>query len=346
MPVVTIRTPLCDLLGIEVPILNVGFGESACPELVAAVSNAGGCGVLGLGIPVANLRQHIARTRELTQRPFGGNLIIAGFASPHGTEEGRRLRREQIAAAFEERIPALVLFWGDPGPFVEPARRAGTKLLIQVGSAEEAATAAAAGVDAVIVQGIEAGGHVKANLSIWDVLPAAVAAAAPTPVVASGGIGDGAAIARALSLGAQGVSLGTRFVASEEAWVDRRYKQRLVEAGSEDTVLTDDLYYVSWPDAPHRTLKNRTFEEWDRAGRPRPGTRAGEGGIIGTRQHEWGAMPWQRYQSGMLTPSFDGDPEEAPMWAGESVDAVRDVKPAAEIVRDLVRETEAALRAS
>ena len=346
MPVVTIRTPLCDLLGIDVPILSVGFGESAGPELVAAVSNAGGCGVLGLGVPVPNLRQRIDRTRELTQRPFGGNLIIAGFASPHGTAEGRRLRREQIEAAFEERIPVLVLFWGDPAPFVEPARRAGTKLLIQVGSAEEAAAAAAAGVDAVIVQGVEAGGHVKAEQSIWDVLSDAVAAAAPTPVLASGGIGDGTAIARALRMGAQGVSLGTRFVASEEAWVNMHYKQRLVEARSGDTVLTDDLYYVGWPDAAHRSLKNETFQRWDRAGRPRPGARAGEGEIIGTRQQEWGPMPWQRYQSGMLTPAFDGDPEEAPMWAGESVDAVRDVKPAAEIVRALVRETEAALQAS
>lgn len=343
MPAVTLRTPLCDLLGIDVPILSVGFGESAGPELVAAVSNAGGCGVLGLGVPVDHLRRRVARTRDLTQRPFGGNLIIAGFASPHGTEEGRRLRREQIAAALEEHVPVLVLFWGDPAPFVDPARRAGTKLLIQVGGADEARAAAAAGVDAVIVQGVEAGGHVKATRSIWDVLPAAVAAAAPTPVLASGGIGDGAAIARALRLGAQGVSLGTRFVASEEAWVHEHYKRRLVEAGSEDTVLTDDLYYVGWPDAPHRSLRNTLFEEWDRAGRPKPGTRAGEGEVIGTRQQEWGLVPWQRYQSGMLTPAFDGDPEVAPMWAGESVTAVRDVKPAGDIVRDLVRETEAAL---
>src|SRR5690242_920894 len=217
-----IRTPLCDLLGIDVPILSVGFGTSATPELAAAVSNAGGLGVLGLGIPLDAERERITRTRALTTRPFGGNLIIQSFASPHATDEMRERRRQQIRLAFELKVPVLVLFWGDPAPFVRAAHDAGTKLLIQVGSVEEAASAAAAGVDAVILQGVQAGGHVKATRSIWEQLPATVAACGRTPVIASGGIGDGAAIARALSAGAQGVSLGTRFVACEEAWVHPR----------------------------------------------------------------------------------------------------------------------------
>ena len=339
-----LRTPLCDLLGIDVPIFSVGFGTSAVPELVAAVSNAGGCGVLGIGgIPPAEIKKIIARTRALTARPFGGNAIIAGFASPRATDQQRAARREQIATALDERIPILVLFWGDPAPWVGPAHAAGTKLLIQVGSADEAARAAGAGVDAVIAQGVEAGGHVKAIESIWTVLPAAVRACGRTPVLASGGIGDGRAIARALSLGAQGVSLGTRFIASVEAWSHPHYKQRVVDARSEDTVLTPDLYDVGWPDAPHRTLKNRTYREWDEAGRPPSGSRPHEGEIIGMRHFPWGDAPWHRYESGALVPTFDGDPEVAPLWAGESVDGIRSIKPAGEIVRDLVREAEEAL---
>ena len=341
----TLHTALCDVLGIDVPIMSVGFGGGAVPELAAAVSEAGGCGVLAFGgAPPEYIASEIARTRRLTTRPFGANFIIAGFANPDATEQARAARRAQIEAALASRVPVLVLFWGDPAPFVEPAHRAGAKLLIQVGSADEAASAVAAGVDAVIVQGVEAGGHVKATESIWDVLPAAVRACGRTPVVASGGIGDGRGIARALSLGAQGVSLGTRFVASAEAWIHRHYKDRLVGGRAADTVLTPDLYDVGWRGAPHRSLKNRTFALWDAAGRPPSGRRPGEGEVIGTLRFPWGEQSLQRYASAMLVPTFDGDPEDAVMWAGESVELVRDVKPAGDIVRELVRETEAALR--
>jgi nitronate monooxygenase len=340
---VRLRTPLCELLEIEHPILNVGFAASAGPELAAAVSNAGGLGVLGIGIPLDAMRSRVARTRELTDRPFGGNIIIAAFASAHATEETRALRREQIALAIEMHVPVLVLFWGDPAPFVEPAHRAGTKILVQVGTVEEAADAARAGVDAVIMQGSEAGGHVKATRSIWETLPAAVAAVRPIPVIASGGIGDGRAIAQALSAGAQGVSLGTRFVASEEAWIHAHYKRRVVEAGAQDTFYSPDLFDVGWKDAPHRVIKNRTYALWDAAGRPPSGQRPGEGEVIGRLELPWADVQWRRYEVGMPTPTFDGDPEDAPMWAGLSIDAVRDVKPAGDIVRDLVRETEAAL---
>jgi len=343
---VKIRTPLCELLGIDVPILNVGFAASAVPELAAAVSNAGGLGVLGLGVPTAEIRRRVARTRELTERPFGGNVIIAAFGNRHMDDEARERTREAIAEVLAQRVPVLVLFWGDPAPFVEPARRAGTKLLIQVGTVDEAVAAANAGVDAVIMQGSEAGGHVKATRSLWETLPQAVAAVRPTPVIASGGIGDGGGVARALTMGAQGVSLGTRFVASEEAWAHSHYKRRVVEASAADTFYSPDLYNVGWPDAPHRTLKNRTFARWDAAGRPDPGHRPGEGEVIGTQRLPWAEVRQRRYAVGMPTPAFDGDPEDAPLWAGLSVDQVRDIKPAAAIVHDLVRETEEALSAT
>jgi NAD(P)H-dependent flavin oxidoreductase YrpB (nitropropane dioxygenase family) len=341
---VPLRTPLCDVLGIEVPILSVGFGWGATPELAAAVSNAGGLGVLGLRVPRDEAIARISKTRALTPRPFGGNLIISTFESRHVTEEQRAVKRAQIDVAFEQRIPVLVLFWGDPAPFVAPARDAGTKLVVQVGSLDELERAVRAGVDAVIMQGLEAGGHVKATRSLWEMLPEAVRIAGRTPVLASGGIGDGAGIARAFRLGAQGVSLGTRFVASAEASVHQHYKDRVVNARSEDTVYTPDLYDVGWRDAPHRTLKNKTFATWDAAGRPPSGSRPREGEVIGHMPVPWTNFEWHRYESGMMLPTFDGDPEDAPMWAGESVDRINDIKPAGDIVRELAREAEDALR--
>jgi NAD(P)H-dependent flavin oxidoreductase YrpB (nitropropane dioxygenase family) len=309
-------------------------------ELAAAVSNAGGFGVLGAsGVPPELLRREVERTRGLTDRPFGINIIIDDLpgADP---EERRRLYRDQIGAAIDAGADAVVLFWGDPSPFVERAHSRGAKVLIQVGSVEEARSAAAAGVDAVIAQGVEAGGHVRGTTSIWDLLPDTVHAVAPVPVLASGGIGDGQGLARALALGAQGVSLGTRFVASDEANVHPEYQRRIVESTAEDTVYTRDLYDVWWrPDAPHRTLRNRTFAEWKAAGRPPPGRRPGEGTSVGTRLSKADELiEWPRYATGMITPEFEGDLDLAPMWAGESCGVVNDVRPAGDIVRDLVAE--------
>lgn len=341
---IALATPLCRELGIEYPILSVGFAAGARAELAAAVSNAGGFGVLGAsGLEPDLLRREIARTRALTDRPIGINVIIAEDL-PAYLEKDRRFFADQLRATAEEGAAAVVFFWGDPGPYVEEAHEGGLKVLIQVGSVEEAEAAAAAGVDAVIAQGVEAGGHVRGTTSIWELIPPTVEAISPLPVLASGGIGDGAGLARALRLGAQGVSLGTRFVASDEANVHPDYKQRIVQSTAEDTVYTENLYDVGWPDAPHRTLRNHLFDEWEAAGRPPPGERPGEGTTIGTRQIVSGdVIEWRRYSTGMATTDFEGDIEYVPMWAGESCSVVNDIKPAGDIVRDLVREAEAAL---
>jgi nitronate monooxygenase len=338
-----LRTPLCRTLGIDFPVLSVGFGAGARAELVAAVSNAGGFGVLGAsGMPPDALRVEVERTRTLTARPFGINLIIAEDPDA-AIEEDRALCRSQIAAAAGAGATAVVLFWGDPTPFVDEAHTADLKVLIQVGSVAEAESAADAQVDAVIAQGVEAGGHVRGVTSIWELLPATVDAVNPLPVLASGGIGDGAGLARALHLGAQGVSLGTRFVACVEADIHPEYKRRIVSSDATDTVYTPDLYDVGWPGAPHRTLRNRTYDEWVAAGRPPSGKRPGEGTMVGHRRNASGeVVVWPRYATGMAT-DFDGDIEYAPMWAGESCSVVNDIKPAAQIVEDLVRDAQAAL---
>ena len=330
--------------GIEYPVFSVGFGAGARAELVAAVSNAGGFGVLGAsGVPPELLAREVTRTRALTDHPFGINIIVADDPGSE-PEEDRQFFSAQIRASADEGSAAVVLFWGDASPYVRVAHDAGVKVLIQVGSVEEAVGAAEAGVDAVIAQGVEAGGHVRGSTSIWELLPATVEAVVPLPVLASGGIGDGAGLARALELGAQGVSLGTRFVASDEANVHDGYKRRVVESTAEDTVYTADLYDVWWPNAPHRTLRNRTYAEWDAAGRPAPGARPGEGAIVGTRRSYTGdVIEWPRYATGMITPDFEGELEYAPMWAGESCSVVNDVKPAAEIVRELARDARSAL---
>ena len=150
-------------------------------------------------------------------------------------------------------------------------------------------------------------------------------------------------LAAAFNEFAQGVSLGTRFVACDEAWLHPAYKQRIVESTAKDTVY-NQLYDVWWPDAPHRTLRNKTLQEWEAAGQPPPGSRPGEGTSIGRRRlstGEW--VEWPRYAVGSPPPDFDGDIEYAPLWAGESCSVVNDIKPAAEIIHDLVRDAQAAL---
>ena len=264
-----LRTPLCEQLGIEYPILSVGMGALAGPELTAAASNAGACGVLGRvsGAPASDLSQRIQQVRELTDNPFGVNIILATV------QEG------YVEACLDAHIPLLVLFWGDPAPYVREAHGRGIKVFIQVGSVEEAVAVSEAGVDAIIAQGVEAGGHVKSTISLSTLLPSVVEAVQPVPVIAAGGIATGRGLVAALGLGAQGVSLGTRFLCSEEAHTIPEYKERVVESTAEDLYTT--LFNVGW-DAPHRVLRNKAVEEWEEAGCPPPGQPPREGSIIGT----------------------------------------------------------------
>jgi NAD(P)H-dependent flavin oxidoreductase YrpB (nitropropane dioxygenase family) len=252
-----LKTILCGDLGIEVPILSAPFGGGgAGRELASAVSNAGGLGLLGMGgMPAPLIREEIRETRALTSKPFGVGLLLPFV-------EGA-----EIETCVEERVPVLMLFWGDVRPHVEKANRAGIPVLVQVGSVDEAKDAAAAGASAVIAQGFEAGGHVRGTTSLAVLLPAVVEAVKPLPVIAAGGIANGRGVVAALALGAEAVMMGTRFVCSEESRASRKYKERIVRARAGDTVHTR-LFDIGWPDVAHRVLRNKAIEEWEAAGRP------------------------------------------------------------------------------
>jgi len=323
-----LSTPLCHQIGIAYPLFSVGMGPVAGPELAAAVSNAGGGGVLGgLFLPPLALQQAIHRLRTLTDKPFGVNLILP------------LLQEGQIEACLAERVPLLVLFWGDPRPYVAEAHRHETKVFLQVGSVEEATAAADAGVDALIVQGVEAGGHVKSRTALSSLVPAVVEAVAPVPVLAAGGIATGRGVVAALSLGAQGVSMGTRFLCSTEACVTRAYQERVVRSTAEGTVYTT-LFDLGWSNAPHRVLRNTAFAEWEATGRPASGQRPGEGTIVGTVSVAGTTMEVPKYGAMPPITGFSGDMESIALYAGESCSLVHDIKPAAQIVHEVVREAE------
>jgi nitronate monooxygenase len=318
-------TPLCRELGVRLPIWNAGMGVGiAGPELASAVSNAGGLGVLGMGgLPEPLIRAEINRTRGLTDQPFGVNIIM-----PLVEDEG------QILCTFDEGAPVVVLFWGDPAPYVEPAHAAGTRLVAQVGSLEQARQAADSGVDAVMIQGVEAGGHVRATTSLSVLLPAVVDAVGDLPVIAAGGIADARGVAAALVLGAQAVSLGTRFLCSTEANVV--YKERVVAASASDTYFTT-LFDVGWPDANHRVLRNDAIRDWEAAGRPASGQRPGEGETIGKLPVGGQMIDVPSYAVYPALEGFSGDLERTALYCGESCTLVNDIRPAAEIVADLAR---------
>jgi nitronate monooxygenase len=321
------RTALTDRLRIDIPIVQAPMGGASCPALTAAVSNAGGLGMLALSWhPPEAVRAEIQATRALTDKPFGVNLVLA-FP-----------QEERLAICLEEGVPVISFFWGDPAALTERAHAAGAAVMSTVASAEGARRAVEGGVDVVVAQGWEAGGHVLGEVATLPLVPAVVDAAAPTPVVAAGGIADGRGLAAVLALGAAGAWIGTRFLASPEAVIHPDYRARLLAAAETATVHTA-LFDGGWPDAPHRVLRNSTFDAWEAAGRPAPGARPGEGDTLATR----GGGAIRRYAS--ATPGLDakGDIEALSLWAGQGVAEVRAETPAAEIVREIAAEAEAVL---
>jgi nitronate monooxygenase len=304
------------------PVVQAPVGRAATPELVAAVSGAGGLGMLAASwTPPGRLRALVRRVQELTERPFGVNLVLEWPQD------------ERLDVALEEGVGVVSTAWGDPAPLVDRIHAAGAVHVHSVGSAADARLAADAGVDAVVAQGVEAGGHVLGRVSTLALVPAVVDAIAPLPVLAAGGIADGRGLAAVLSLGAEAAWIGTRFVASAEADAHEDYQARLVEATESDTVY-GSVFDGGWQGAPHRTLDNSTLRRWTAAGRP--GTdRPGEDEVVGATGRGV-AVP--RYSSDLPTRGTTGAVEAMALYAGQGVGVVHEVLPAADIARTLTRD--------
>lgn len=317
-------TRFCDLVGIKLPIVLAPMGGATTPELVAAVSNAGGLGLAPLWSDDAHgVKEFVRRIKALTDAPFGVNLNM-DFPS-----------MEQLDACLEEGVPVISIFWGHAPEVIARARAGGAKVIFTAWDAESAAEAVGHGADAICAQGWEAGGHVRGTVSTMALVPAVVDAVGDTPVIAAGGIADGRGLAAALALGASAAWIGTRFLSARETCIHPDYAARLIGARETDTGHYDDLFDVGWPDAPHRALQNSTTKAWEAAGRPAPGRRPGEGEIVASAPGK-GAL--DRYACTTPDRDMTGNIEALSMWCGQGVAMVRKVQPAAEIVQEIAEQ--------
>lgn len=315
---------LCDLLGIEVPVVLAPMGGAVGPDLAAAVCNAGGLGTLPLwSRDIPTLTDTVKATRALTDKPFAVNLNM------------QFPQEERLEACLEEGVPVISFFWDDPGSLIRKAKDAGAIVMHSVGHAEEARKAVDDGVDIIVAQGWEAGGHVRGTVATMPLIPAVVDAVGDVPVVAAGGIADGRGLAAAMALGASGGWIGTRFLASHEATIHPDYRARLLASSENDTVYLEDLFDGGWPAAPHRALRNSTINAWEAAGHPPVGQRAGAEDVILRYTTRPDVL---RYDSHTPGPDAQGDIEPGSLWAGQSVGTVNRAQPAADILREIVEE--------
>ncbi|MGH8013439.1 MAG: NAD(P)H-dependent flavin oxidoreductase [Candidatus Binataceae bacterium] len=328
-----LKTKLCELLGIEYPIISAGMGSVALAELAAAVSEAGGLGTIGAaGLSPEALHHEIVLARRYTQKPLAVNLLVPF------------LRPGVIETLANEPIQAVTFFWGEPEESLEHLMTSGIKIIWQCGSVSEARAAIRAGANAIMAQGFEAGGHVHGTVSTMVLVPEIRDAINSTPLIAAGGMADGRGLAAALALGADGAAFGTRFVASTEATAVMAYKQRILTSSAEDTICTT-LYDVGWPDAPHRVLRTEAVVRWEQAGRPPSGHRPGEGMPVGVLKHNGLELAsLKRYSVMPPTKYFEGDEEELAFYAGQSCSLVHEVMPAGEIVKEIARDATAIIR--
>lgn len=300
-------------------VMQAPIGPAATPELAAAVSAAGGLGTLAASwTPPGELREQIRQVRRAVDRPFCVNLVMAFD------------QRERLELLAEERVPCVSLSWGPDRDAIARARAAGATVLVQVGDAGEGEQAAAAGADAIIAQGVEAGGHVQGRTPLHELI-ADLCRRVSLPIVAAGGIADGASARAALAAGADGIAAGTAFLVAHEADVHASYRERLLAARADDTVLTG-LFDVGWPDAPHRVLRNPTLDAWTEAGSPPPGRRPGEGETVARRA----GAPIPRYSDAQPTRDTDGDVTAMALYAGRGVELLERAEDAAAIAERLL----------
>jgi enoyl-[acyl-carrier protein] reductase II len=304
-----LKTRITALLGIEQPIFQAAMSwASSNAPLIIAVSDAGGLGVLGAGpLRPDDFRKILREIKANTKKPYGVNIPLNGKRAP-----------ELLDIAFQEKIPVMVASQGGPREHLPRFRAIGTKWLHVVASVEHAQKAEAAGVDALVVDGAEAGGHPPPAQVGTIVLVRRVVKATKLPVVASGGVADGAGIAALLALGADAVQLGTRFIATPEASVHENYKRAVLAAEIQDTCL------VGPRSLPIRQIRNAFTKKFDAAGEEER-----EALFNGTS---------------LKKAALDGDVEWGKVEAGQSAGLIDDIVPAGELFRRLVRETEEATR--
>lgn len=321
---------LLDLLGIDVPIIQAPIGSACTPSLAAAVCNAGGLGMLALTWKSpAEAAEAIRETRRLTQRPFGANVVLA-FAVD-----------DLLETILDSGVRIVSTFWGDPATVHGRIGDAGALHLHTAGSVAEGRQAVEAGVDVVVAQGWEAGGHVRGTVGTMALVPAVVDAVSPAPVIAAGGIADGRGVAAALALGAQGAMLGTRFLTAREAASHDAYRHRIIAAGTDDSLVTE-CFDGGWPHAPHRALHNATVTAWRTAGQPASPYRPGENDVVARDRHG----VYRRYEDRVPLRGMTGSLDEMALYAGQSAGLVHDTASAGDIVAriaDQARRTPAGL---
>jgi NAD(P)H-dependent flavin oxidoreductase YrpB (nitropropane dioxygenase family) len=371
----SLHSPVCELLGIEVPIVLAGMGGASTPALAAAVSEAGGLGILGAAAcSPEQLREWIAETRKRTKKPFGVDTLLPASVRRAGGDPGRsggpspmdrlpeyvKFRDEflakegltapaapvarpqdglapraarpifskdffeaQMEVVIEEEVPVYAAGLGDPGPWIDRLHAHGTKVMAVVGAVRHARKCMDSGVDVIVAQGHDAGGH-NSPIGTMALVPQVVDAlrGKGIPVLAAGGIGDGRGIAAALMLGAQGAWIGTRFLATREAGIADFQKQAIVDSDEENTVVSKSV-----TGKPARLIRSKWTEAFAQSGL------------------EALPMPFQSIVSGpVLAAGMAARRKDiVPGFAGQIIGLIHDVKPAAEVMRDLVRETEEAL---
>jgi NAD(P)H-dependent flavin oxidoreductase YrpB (nitropropane dioxygenase family) len=326
----TIRTQLTESYGIRHPFVVAGMGFAGMtPPLAVAVCEAGGIGSVGVGaMSPPLLRELIRAVRAQTSAPFDVNLLSV-FTTP-----------EHIDVCAQEKVPIVSFHWGHPEPaIIERLHQAGCRVWEQVGSADNAMRAVADGVDAIVAQGSEAAGHNYAELPTFVQVPSVVDAVSPVPVLAAGGVCDGRGVAAALALGADGVWVGTRMVATVEANAHQEYKRRLVAAKGTDTVRTS----VLGPDMPHfnpyRVLRNRDIQEFSGREGEVP-TDVSSQPVVGKMTLGGEEVPLRRFNSFPLIPEMSGDFDELAMPAGEGVGLIHSIEPAAVVMERMIAEAE------
>ncbi len=316
-----LRTRATVLFDVDHPVALGGMGSATSPALVAAVANAGGLAIQGgSGRTPAQIHDLARDIRALTSRPFGINLLLFQASD------------ELIGATLEARPPVLSTAWARPdqdlAALFARAHAQGAKVLHMVSRLDEARLAADAGADCIVAQGTEGGGHV--GLMGSSVFVRQVARAVnPTPVLAAGGVADGAGLVAALALGAEGVLLGTRFLATSEAPLPDRFKEVIIASDGHDTLLTEIPDIASgtvWPGAYARVTRNRLVQDW-----------LGREGELRRRR--------VAVQTGIQQARAAGDPEGAILYAGQVAGLIDAVEPAAAVVRTIVAEAEAIITA-